>query len=173
MQVPHWALNRLQTNNNYRHSINQAENYHNNHPTNNNCNSNKIIYLVVPYTKALSKSFRNVCRKVGIQVNFIGGNVIKNLPVAPKDRDKITQETWIIYRYKWYQVDCKEEYIEMSTRTYGGKLKEHLRAPSVTMVKPQGITSVYWTISPQWAGRYTTLLWPPRGQVHQGQWSMP
>ena len=49
-----WALNRLQTNSNQRHGINQAQN-NNNHSTNNHNNTinnyNNNIYMVIPYTK--------------------------------------------------------------------------------------------------------------------------
>ena len=87
-----------------------------NHSTNshnNTINSNNIknIYMVVSYTKGLSKSFKNVCGKVGIQFHFKEGNTTKNPLVAPKDRDNITQKSRIIYRYMCNQLDCNEKYI--------------------------------------------------------------
>ena len=36
---------------------------------------------------------------MGIQVNFKGGNTIRNLPVAPQDKDTITLKSKVIYRY--------------------------------------------------------------------------
>ena len=124
------ALNRLQTNN-HRPSVNHAKHTHNNQCTNNHnitlTTTNKNIYMVVPYTKGLSKSFKNFCGKVGLQVHFQGDNTIKNLPVAPKDKDNITKKSREIDRYKCDQVDCMEEYIE-AARTLGDRPKKHLRA---------------------------------------------
>ena len=51
--------------------------------SNNKSNNNKenIIYMVVPYTKGLSESF-----KKHLQYHFKGGNIIKKLLVTPKIR---------------------------------------------------------------------------------------
>ena len=58
------------------------------------------------------------------------GNSIKNLLVAPKDQDTIQRKSGVIYRYKCDRVECDEEYIEESSRTFGERFKEHLKAPS-------------------------------------------
>ena len=50
--------------------------------------------------------------------------------MAPKDRDLITQKSGIIYRYKCDRVECEDEYIGESARTFGERLKEHLKHPS-------------------------------------------
>ena len=67
----------------------------NNTSTNNN---HRYIHMVVPYTKGLSESFKNICGKVEMQVNVKAGNTIKSLLVTPKDRDNITQKSGPIYR---------------------------------------------------------------------------
>ena len=46
--------------------------------------------MVLPYTKGLSVSFKNICGCMGIQVHFQGGNTIRGLVVTPKDKDNIT-----------------------------------------------------------------------------------
>ena len=84
--------------------------------------------MVVPYTNGLSKSFKNVCGKVRVQAYFKGDNTIQNLLVAPKDRDKTTQESGVIYRFKCYQVGCEEECINELARTFKERFKEHVRA---------------------------------------------
>ena len=63
----------------------------NNQQANNKKNNN--IHMVVPYTGGLTESFKNICNKLGIQVHFKGGNTVKNLLVAPRDRDPIAQES--------------------------------------------------------------------------------
>ena len=73
---PTWALNRLKLKNNTEYNTSN-----NNKP---NKNKEDNIYLVVPYTKGLSESLKNICNMYSIQVYFKGGNNIKNLLVAPR-----------------------------------------------------------------------------------------
>ena len=47
--------------------------------------------------------------------------------VAPKDKDTTMQKSGVIYWFKCIQEDCEEEYISQSGRTFGDRLKEHLR----------------------------------------------
>ena len=96
-------------------------------------NSGKNIqkpHMVIPYYKGISESLKNTCRKYGVQVYFKGGNTIKNLLMAPKDQDTFQKKSGVIYRYKCDRVECHEEYIGESSRTFGGRFKEHLKAPS-------------------------------------------
>ena len=73
---------------------------------NSNISNTKRNYIVVPYAKGLSESYKNVCKKYGIQVYFKGGRTIKDLLVAPKDKDHISKKSGIIYRYKCGRVEC-------------------------------------------------------------------
>ena len=90
---------------------------------------NQNSYIVVPYYKGLSESIERTCNKHGVQVHFKGGNTIKNLPVAPKDRDPTLKKSGVIYRYKCDRMECDEEYIGESSRTFGERFKEHQKAP--------------------------------------------
>ena len=83
-----------------------------------------------PYPKDLSKNYKNLCVTVGVQVHFKGSNTIRNSLVAHTDKDKITQRSRVIYRFRCAQEDCSEQYIEESGRTFMDRLKDHLRAPS-------------------------------------------
>ena len=135
------------------HPLQQEENIYNKHPawvlnmvktkpkatankksrgTNNtgNNNNNQKPYMVIPYYKEVSESIKKTCSKHGVQVYFKGGNTIKNLLVVPKDQDTIQKKSGVIYRYKCDRVECDEEYIEESSRTFGERFKEHLKAPS-------------------------------------------
>ena len=56
--------------------------------------------------------------------------MITDLLVAPKGKDHITKKSGIIYRYKFDRVEYDEEYIGESSRTFGERFKEHLKAPS-------------------------------------------
>ena len=68
--------------------------------------------------------------KHGLQVYFREGKTIKDLLVAPKDKDSITKKSGIICRYKCDRLECDEEYIGESARTYGERFREHLKAAS-------------------------------------------
>ena len=61
---------------------------------------------------------------------FKGGNTIKNLLMAPKDKDPLMKKSGVIYRYKCDKVECDEEYIGEFSRTFGERFKEHQKAPS-------------------------------------------
>ena len=63
-------------------------------------------------------------------MHFRGVITIKDILVKPKDRDTIWQKSEVIYRYKCGRVDCKEEYIGESYRTFAERYKEHMKALS-------------------------------------------
>ena len=84
---------------------------------------NQRPYMVLPYVRGLSESIKNVCYKHGVQVHYKGGNTIKNLLMAPKDKDHITKKSGIIYRFKCNRMDCDDEYIGESSRTFGKKVQ--------------------------------------------------
>ena len=86
--------------------------------------------MILPYVRGLSESMKNICSKHGAQVHYRGGNTIKGLLMAPKDKDHITIKSGIIYRFKCQRVDCDDEYVRESSRTFGERFKEHLKAPS-------------------------------------------
>ena len=73
---------------------------------------------------------------MAIQVHFKGGNAIISLLVGPKNKDDITQKSGVIYRNKCDRLECDEEYIRESVRTFGERLKENFSAPSPFMILP-------------------------------------
>ena len=85
--------------------------------------------MVVPYFKGLSESIKKACSKHGVHVYFKGGMTIKNLLMAPKDKDPILKKSGVIYRYKCNRVECDKEYIGESSRTFGERFREHQKAP--------------------------------------------
>ena len=86
----------------------------------------KKPYIVVPYMKGLSETCKNICRRHGIDMHFKGSNTIRQLLVHPKDKDDILKKSGVIYRYRCDRVDCGEEYIGESGRTFAEKFREHL-----------------------------------------------
>ena len=75
------------------------------------------------YTWGLSESFKKAYKKLGIQVHFRGNNTIHIILVDTKDKKTTTQKSGVIYWFKYTKMDCKEEYIRESGRTFGNRLK--------------------------------------------------
>ena len=88
------------------------------------------LHITVPYYKGLSESVKKRCSNYGVQVYFKGGTTIKNLLMTPKDIDPMMKKSGVIYSYKCGRVECDEEYIGESSRTFGERFKEHQKAPS-------------------------------------------
>ena len=90
----------------------------------------KVGYVVVPYNKGLSESFKNICGKYGIQTYFKGNTTIKQTLMRPKDQDPKDSRSELIYSYRCDDITCSEEYIGETARTMGERYKEHLKEPS-------------------------------------------
>ena len=86
--------------------------------------------MVVPYHQGLGERIKRTCNKFGVQVFFKGGQTIRSLLMAPKDKDPITNKSGVIYRYKCSEHGCNEEYIEESARNFAERFKEHQKTPS-------------------------------------------
>ena len=126
-KYPMWALNRVKLKTKATQALEQCKQKNTKAIE---TSGNKKSYMVLPYVKGLSESMKNVGKKHGIQTYFKGGNTIKSLLMTPKDKDHISKKSGIIYRFKCNRVDCNEEYIGESSRTFGERYKEHLKAPS-------------------------------------------
>ena len=61
---------------------------------------------------------------------FKGDHTIKDLLMHPKKKDNIQQKSGVIYRFRCGRVDCNEEYIWESGRTFAERFREHMKAPS-------------------------------------------
>ena len=74
----------------------------------------------------------------GVQVYFKGGTTIKNLLMAPKDQDPMQKRSEVIYRYKCDRVECDDEYIGESSRTFERGSKNISRPPPqyLTIITP-------------------------------------
>ena len=80
--------------------------------------------------KGLGETCKKICKRHGVEVYFRGGSTIRDLLVHPKDMDTILKKSGVIYRYRCGRVDCEEEYIGESVRTFGERFREHMRAQS-------------------------------------------
>ena len=114
---------------------NRASEDHNNNTANTGNTSSTALktkagYVVVPYTKELSESFKKICGKYGIQTYFKGNTTIKQTLMKPKDQDPKYNRSGLIYSYKCQDIICGEDYIGETSRSWGERHKEHLRGPS-------------------------------------------
>ena len=124
-KYPAWALIRMKIKTKHPAKNNKRSN-----TTNSGRNNNQNTYMIVPYYKWLSVSLKKVCSKHGVQVYFKGGTTTKNLLIAQKDQDIIQKKSGVIYRYMCDRVECDEEYIGESSKTFGERFREHQKAPS-------------------------------------------
>ena len=125
---PKWALDKVEKRLN--RSTRQVNDGGNNsaQPANHEVQSKG--HIVIPYTQGLCESIKKICGRYGIQTHFKGGKTIKNLLVSPKDKDPILNQSSAIYRYQCNNLGCDDEYIGETSRTFGERYKEHLKAPS-------------------------------------------
>ena len=77
---------------------------------------------------------RTFVKNMGVAVYFKGGQTLMNILVSPKDKDTMTNKSSVICSYSCEKIDCDEEYIGESGRTFGERFKEHLKAPSPIFV---------------------------------------
>ena len=80
--------------------------------------------------KVSVRAFKSICGKHGVNVHFKGGQTLKNILVSPKDKDSMTKKNSVISCYNCDKIDCYEEYIGESSRTFDERFREHLKAPS-------------------------------------------
>ena len=123
-KYPTWAINRVKM------KMKKPAQKKKNTSCNNNQPKHQKPYMAVPYYQGLSESVKRTCNKHGVQVYFRGGVTIKNLLMAPKDQDPMLKKSGVIYRYKCDRVECDDEYIGESSRTFGERFKQHQKAPS-------------------------------------------
>ena len=83
----------------------------------------------MPYSQGICESYKTICKKYGIEVHFKGGKTLQNLQVSPKDKNTITKKSSVIYWFKCHKMDCEDEYIGESSRTFGERYNEHLKEP--------------------------------------------
>ena len=111
-KYPDWAINRMKLKTGAPKTRNSKTTYRG--------------HITVPYHERLSESMKNICKRYGIQVHFKSGKTLKDELVAPKDKDHMTNKSGIMYRFKSDRLECDEEYIGETARTFGERFKEHL-----------------------------------------------
>ena len=63
-------------------------------------------------------------------MHFKSGKTLKDELVAPEDKDHITKKSGIIYRFKCDRLECDEEYIGETSRTFDREITKSIyKAP--------------------------------------------
>ena len=144
-QFPNWALNQWH----HRFLNNNQANNNNHTTTNNNNNTNQDnnpikmnITLVVPFIPVTSEKFKKLCKAKGIQVHYKGTNTLRTLLGNPKDKDPKTNKGGIIYHYKCPHINCPDAYIGELGRALDNRVKEHLKAPTLSTNTAHNRTSI-------------------------------
>ena len=83
-KYPAWAIKRIKLKNSTPRTAK-------NNNKGNKTNTINRSFITVPYNQGLSESFKNICKRYGIQVHFKSGQTLKDELVAPKDKDHITK----------------------------------------------------------------------------------
>ena len=74
--------------------------------------------------------------------------------MTPKDKDPIQKQNGVSYRYQCDRVECDEEYIGESSRTFGERFTEHLKPPVPYMTTATSlVTMLPSTTSPLLGGK--------------------
>ena len=88
-KYPIWALNRVKLRSQAPAAKKNKGNIKNSDPNN---SRDQKPHIIVPYHQGLSESFKRTSKKYGIEVHLKGGPTIKNLLMAPKDKDPILKK---------------------------------------------------------------------------------
>ena len=114
-------------------------------------------YIVVPYHQGLSENYKNICKKYGIEVHLKGGHTIKDLLMAPKDKDPLLKEVgsyidtsvtgFIVMRSI---LESQQEILRRGTRNI-----LRLHPPYMTILTSLVIMSQLTTF-PYWGGKTKT-----------------
>ena len=170
---PDCVFHRLQTKLDFQHSLQDCNINHSINRDKDNKTNN--IYMVVPYSKGLSESFKRVCNTVRAQVNFKGGNTIKHLLMAPKDKDNITNKGGLICRYKYEHPGCTMEYIGETGLEHWRQIQGAFKSPFLHLWPCQHHKSLHQTgqFLHHGQGVHGCLQDHKVGHVHQSQWPFP
>ena len=67
---------------------------------------------------------------MGIVSLWFDNGIKENIPISPKDKDLMENKSGAIYWFQCAELACDEEYIGETSMTFGGRIKEHIKAPS-------------------------------------------
>ena len=131
-KYPNWALDKVEKrlNRPSREVIDGANNQGTTHTQPSTNEVKTIGHIVIPYTQGLYKSIKKIYGRYGIQTHFKDSSTIKNLLVSPKDKDPMVSKSEAICWFQCGDLSCDDEYIGETSRTFGGRIKEHLKDPS-------------------------------------------
>ena len=124
-KYPKWAIKKV-----FRQQQQQQQRKENKHRPRTTNKSIKRSHIVIPYVPGICESIKNIGKKHGVAVYFKGSRTLKNILVSTKDKDEMANKNSIIYSYCCGEIDCDEEYIGESGRTFGERFREHLKTPS-------------------------------------------
>ena len=125
---PKWALDKVEK------RLNMSSRQVNDGGNNNAQSANQGVqskgHIVIPYTQGLCEVSKRSVVGMASKLTSRVSRTIKNLLVSPKDKDPMVNQSSAIYLYQCGDLGCDDEYIGDTSRTFGERYKEHLKAPS-------------------------------------------
>ena len=88
-KYPAWALNRIKMK-----TRNPTIKRNNNNQNKSGTDTTQKPYIIVPYQRGLSESFKKTCNNHGVQVYFKGGTTIKKPPDGSKGSRSYQEQKW-------------------------------------------------------------------------------
>ena len=125
---PKWALHKVEKRLN-RPSI-QVNDGGNNNAQSANHGVQSKGHIVIPYTQGLCESIKKICGRYGIQNSLQRWQNHQKPSGLPQGQRPMVNQSGAIYWYQCGDLGCDDEYIGETSRTFGERYKEHLKAPS-------------------------------------------
>ena len=82
--------------------------------------------MVIPHTRGIAESIKNICGNYGIQVYLKGNTTIKQTLIKPKDQDLKDKKSRVICSFQCADIACGEAYIAEASRTLGERCRDQL-----------------------------------------------
>ena len=147
-KYPDWAINRMKLKS--QSSTLKRRKGNNNNTEPNNIRAPKP-YVVVPYHQGLSERYKNICKKYGIEEHLKRGHTIKDLLMAPKDKDPLLKKVgsyidisvtgWIVMRSI---LESQQEILKRGTRNILRLHPPYMIILTSLVTMSQLTTFLYW-----------------------------
>ena len=87
-------------------------------------------HIVIPYTQGLCESIKKICVGMASKLTSRVAEPSKTYWSPPRTKTPMVNQSGAIYWYQCGDLSCDDEYIGETSRTFGERYKEHLKAPS-------------------------------------------
>ena len=86
-------------------------------------------HIVIPYTQGLCESIKRSVVDMASKLTSKVAEPLKTFWSPPRTKTPMVNQSGAIYWYECGDLGCDDEYIGETSRTFGERYKEHLKAP--------------------------------------------